>query len=185
MTPAREVEADLQAAQGDRDEQLQALQASQDEAQQALTAAREALGEQTDKTDALATQLAQAVRDARRAARRDPSIVGSRERRVLRYLDALRRLETATGQLASALERGRGREDTESIAIRVRGFVRDAEQHGSGLPQSIQTKEQIAPARALLEQLAPFYFAGPAGSSPASGREGGSPAQACSSLMRV
>lgn len=111
-----------------------------------------------EEVTALAVRLASSVSDARDAVRRDPSIVGSRDRRVLNYLDAVRRVETATLQLATALQNGQGREETQDIAIRVRRLVRDARQHGSGLPKSVQTRERIAPAEELLERLAPFYF---------------------------
>ena len=111
-----------------------------------------------ERVTLLAVNLASAASDARNAARRDPNVVGSRDRRVLRYLDALRRVETATRQLATALQNGQGREATESIAVRVRGAVRDARQHGFALPQTVQTKDAIAPAAELLEQLAPYWF---------------------------
>ncbi|MGI9590794.1 MAG: hypothetical protein ACR2P8_05460 [Myxococcota bacterium] len=106
----------------------------------------------------LAVNLASAATDARNAARRDPNVAASRDRRVLRYLDALRRVETGTIQLATALQSGQGREQTEPIATRVRGFVRDARQHGFALPQTIQTRDAIAPAEKLLEELAPYWF---------------------------
>ena len=111
-----------------------------------------------EEVTALAVQLASAVSDARDAVRRDPVIVGSRDARVLRYLDSVRRVETATLQLATALEKGQGREETRDTAARVRRLVRDARQHGSGLPQSVQTRDRIAPAAELMERLAPYYF---------------------------
>ncbi len=111
-----------------------------------------------EKVTGLATRLASAATEARRAARRDPSVATARDPRTRRFLDAMRRLERTTQQLATALQNGRGREETESIAIRIRGLVRDARQAAVGIPKSLQTQADIAPAEALLQQLAPFYF---------------------------
>ena len=111
-----------------------------------------------EEATALAVQLASAASDARTAARQQPGLVGSSEPRVVRYLDALRRFETATRQLATALQNGQGREETRPIAVRVRRLARDARQHGSGLPQTLRTVGAIAPAENLLRDLSRFYF---------------------------
>ncbi len=113
--------------------------------------------DQAEATD-IATRMATAISEARRAARRDPSVATTRDRRTRRFLDAIRRLETAAMQLATALQNGQGREQTESIALRVRQFLRNAEQAAVGIPKTLQTQADIAPALTLLEQLAPFYF---------------------------
>ena len=61
-------------------------------------------------------------------------------------------------RLAAALEAGPGRAETEAIAIRVRGFVGNVRQHGSRVPQTLQTEAVLARAEELLQQLAPDYF---------------------------
>ncbi|MDJ0848202.1 MAG: hypothetical protein QNK04_07490 [Myxococcota bacterium] len=106
----------------------------------------------------IATRMSAAITEARRAARRDPSVADTRDRRTLRFLESIRRLETAAKQLAAALQEGQGREQTESIALRVRKFLRNAEQAAVGIPKTLQTAASVAPALELLAQIAPYYF---------------------------
>lgn len=114
-----------------------------------------------EKVTALATQLAPAVREARRAVQRDPASPDRSNPGMRRYLDAVRRVETSSGRLATALQNGQGREQTQRTAELLRQHVRDAELRGAQVPTSRRSEVKIEPVKVLLDQLAPFWFEEP------------------------
>lgn len=111
------------------------------------------------------TELAQAlnssVRELRRAALNEPALRDARRGQAqgpaTRYLDALRDLERATGQLARQLEAGQGFEDTLGTARRVGTLLRDVQVQARRLMLTESQWQVIDPALDIIQKLSPYY----------------------------
>ncbi len=113
-----------------------------------------------ERVTAIATDLAKAVEQLRKAVRDSPvgKTVGSgQENAMLRMNDRLRLLRTETRYLASELQNGVGREGTLSVYERVGNLARDVREEARKmfLPEPIM--DAIAGAGATWSRLTPYY----------------------------
>lgn len=111
------------------------------------------------KVSALAGQLAQAVRDARDAARRArrPGIQGAQDVSWYHFNDKLRLIANEAKQLSKATAAGRSQEDVYPIYARMWGWIRDAQSTGKKLMITQDVQAKIDEARAVLDQLDAYF----------------------------
>ena len=113
------------------------------------------------KVTELARELHASVVALRRAALADPMLrsmqrAGGGNAAGL-YLDGLRDLERATGQVARQLEAGQGFEQTLEGARRVGMLLRDVQVQSRRLDISEAQWQVIDPAIDILHRLSPYY----------------------------
>ncbi len=113
---------------------------------------------QEDVTQA-ADALVVAVSDLRAAERREErEPPGGPRASQANFKDTLKSLELAAKRLALQLEEGKGRDETMSVAKRIRSLVRDAQETGRRLMPSAQFTARVGPARAALQAVGVYYF---------------------------
>ena len=112
----------------------------------------------------LSGDLQKQMNAIRKAFRSEPvfTTTATMKQRSARQMDeVLRDLERSARQLKSRAEGGAKREDTENIARKIGSLLRDAEMLGRRLDLGEFTNKHIRPAMQTLNELAPFYGAGP------------------------
>jgi hypothetical protein len=115
----------------------------------------------------LSAELARAIHSLREAERQQPRpAVEPHPRYRLEYTRTLKALEQSSQQLNHRLRAGVGRAETLAIARKLRVLVHDAQLYGAKIMQTEQVSARIAPARAALEALAPYYFDEPSSPDP-------------------
>lgn len=119
--------------------------------------------DQAAMTD-LSAQLARAMREVRRAFRRDPVFADPQSlnrRAAQRMEETLRALEQSTRQLHNRVSSGEGFEETRPIARRIGMLLNDADVEGRRLMTGEWMHQRVRPAMALINEIAPYYGSGP------------------------
>lgn len=108
---------------------------------------------------AIAVKLEQALRDLNVSVRQSPdAMAGSPQRRAqFQAREAVRQLVTTSQRLASQLNAGEDLDATLPTFRRLEMLRRDAERAGRRANIPAPTLERVVSARALLDQLTPFY----------------------------
>jgi len=113
-----------------------------------------------EEASSLASELAEAIKSLRTAALNEPSLRGGGNttgRSSQQFLDTLKKLESATGRLATRLGDGKNREETLNMARRIGTLLRDAQESGRRLMLTQPSFDAIDAAVAVVHQLSPFY----------------------------
>ena len=113
-----------------------------------------------ERASALASDLADAIKAVRGAARNEPTLRDRNNttgRSAQQYLDNLKQLENATRKLATRLGDGDDREQTLSVARRIGTLLRDAQENGRRLMLTQSSFDEIDRAVAVIRRLSPFY----------------------------
>jgi hypothetical protein len=108
----------------------------------------------------LTADLARAVRDVRRAWRREPGFRNPKnvQRASTTRMDqTLRRLDQRTSQLAARVSSGAGFDDTRNNARNINVLLNDLDVQSRGIMTSKWMKERVRPAMALINQVAAYY----------------------------
>jgi len=108
----------------------------------------------------LAKDLSEAVSNVRQITLKDPTMKGTgqmNERAAKEYLDNLKALETACGQILRKLEAGEDLEKTMGVARKIGMLLRDAQTNGRKLMISQPESEAIEVAIAALDKISPYY----------------------------
>jgi hypothetical protein len=110
----------------------------------------------------LSGRLADAVQAVREAFRREPAYTQPQNRRAAKDMDhTLRLLGTSSRQLASRIQAGGGRAETEPIARKIGSLLNDAQVDGRKLMTTQWMDEKARPAKELINEIAPYYGSGP------------------------
>jgi uncharacterized membrane protein YccC len=112
-----------------------------------------------DTVAAAARKLADAVKDLRGEVRKqgNPSIASAQSRAWNQFTDDLRLIENESKELASALEAGRGHDETLPMFQRLQLLVRNAREEARSLMIVKPVQEKIEVAREALRVLEPYY----------------------------
>jgi hypothetical protein len=112
----------------------------------------------------LSAELNRAVREVRRAWRRDPAFTDStnpNRRAALRLDQTLRNLDQRTTQLASRVQGGGGYDETFNIARNIGVLLNDVDVEGRRIASSQFMEARVRPAMELVNEIAPYYGSGP------------------------
>jgi len=112
----------------------------------------------------LSEQLWNQLGDVRDAFRKDPQYsdgVSSAERAASQLADTLKHLESSARQLRDQVKAGKTMEETRPVAQKIGSLLRDADVESSKLMATKWTQERVKPAMETLNQIAPYYGAGP------------------------
>lgn len=112
----------------------------------------------------LAGDLQGQMNAIRRAFRGEPVFTTTatmKQRSAAQMDQTLRDLERSARQLKSRVDDGGKMDDTMNIARKIGSLLRDAEMLGRRLDLGEFTNKHIRPAMQTLNDLAPFYGAGP------------------------
>jgi hypothetical protein len=74
-----------------------------------------------------------------------------------RLYQTLQVLDRVGRQLASNVESGKGREETENIARNIGTLLRDAEEESRRLADDYFVKQKVRPAMQTINEIAPYY----------------------------
>jgi hypothetical protein len=112
-----------------------------------------------DQVAAAARKLADAVKDLRSEVRKQgsPGVASMQSRAWHRFTDELRLIESESKELASALEAGRGHDETLPIFERMQMLIRDAREESRSLMIAQPVQQRIDAAREALRALEPYY----------------------------
>ena len=107
----------------------------------------------------LAGEFAQAAGEVKATLRREgnPSVASMQARAHHELVDQVRLVEREAKHLASELTAGRNHDETFSIYRRIQSLVRSAQSNARKLYVKAPVQEKIDAARAILDQLEPFY----------------------------
>jgi len=107
----------------------------------------------------LAVELAKELRGLHVAVRRNPRVPPTTLQRRVQYQarEDVRFLVNVSQRLASQLQAGEDKDATLPTFRRLQMFRRDAEQSARSLDIQKPILERVENARALVDQLAPFY----------------------------
>ncbi len=119
-----------------------------------------------EKVKALAEQLHVATSQLYDSFYKQPTLGVAQNKVYYRLKQDTRRLRTGSAQLSEALAKGAGRDETLPIWEDLMQAVRSALDHAPSVfrTQDVQQKAEVA--RAILDQLAPYYGADAAGEEP-------------------
>jgi hypothetical protein len=111
------------------------------------------------KVSELATQLAEASKSLYDTFyKQPPPQAGSGQGNDYRRLkQQVRRIQTEARELAGALGKGEGREDTHDIYENLMSLVRDARQSAQRVFSTQDVQDKASKARQLINQLTPYY----------------------------
>jgi TolA-binding protein len=129
-------------------------------ASSATTTATERKPWDQERMTELTGELVTALREVRRAWRREPAFrdTANPNRSAALQLDQrLRDLDRRATQLHSRVKGGDGAEETLNIARNIRVLLNDIDVAGRRIMSSAWMEERVRPAMALLNEIAPYY----------------------------
>jgi uncharacterized membrane protein YccC len=132
-------------------------------------ASAEVLAWDGERVAALAKQLREATDALYDAFYRQPILGVAQNKDYYRLKQDTRRLRQESGHLSEALARGEGPDETRPIWEDLMQTVRSATDHSASVFTTQDVKQKADAARAILDQLAPYYESDAAASEP--GRE--------------
>lgn len=112
-----------------------------------------------ERVTAIAGELANAIKDLRKAVRQvpPPTVGQPGTHSYYELLDTLGGLESASKRLNKALADGKGREETSPTYRRLMRGVRDAQEYARRLELGAPVLDRVAVAGDALRRLRPYY----------------------------
>ena len=126
----------------------------------ATTTATERKPWDQERMTELTGELVTALREVRRAWRREPAFrdTANPNRSAALQLDQnLRDLDRRATQLRGRVQGGDGADETLNIARNIRVLLNDIDVAGRRIMSSAWMEERVRPAMALLNEIAPYY----------------------------
>ena len=111
----------------------------------------------SEKVKTLAEQLQVATNELYDAFYKQPTLGVAQNKVYYRLKQDTRRLRTESGQLSKALAKGAGRDETLPIWQDLMQDVRSALDHAPSVFRTKDVQQKAEAARAILDQLAPYY----------------------------
>ena len=112
-----------------------------------------------EEMTALTGELAESVREVRRAWRREPTFraPNTANRASMELDQRLRQLDRRTTQLHTRVKAGDGYEETLNIARNIRALLNDVDVLGRRIMTTKWMHDRVRPTMELLNQVAAFY----------------------------